>query len=75
MLQSLIVGECFGLVSFAATSGVIGFFSMSAAAFGPMIVGSIFDAYQSYQNAFTLFAGAGFPAMFVILFAKPPKQA
>jgi MFS family permease len=74
MLQSLIVGECFGLVSFATVSGVIGLFSMSGAAFGPMIAGSIFDAYQSYQNAFTLFAGASFLAMFVILFAKPPKQ-
>ncbi|HEA67231.1 MAG TPA: MFS transporter [Desulfobacterales bacterium] len=75
MLQSLIVGECFGLVSFATISGVIGLFSMSGAAFGPMIAGSIFDAYQSYQNAFTLFAGASFLAMFVILFAKPPKQS
>ncbi len=42
MLQSLIVGECFGLVSFATVSGVIGLFSMSGAAFGPMIAGSIF---------------------------------
>ena len=74
MLQSLIVGECFGLVSFATVSGVIGLFSMSGAAFGPMLAGSIFDAYQSYQTAFILFAGASFLAMFVILFAKPPKQ-
>ena len=72
MSQSLIIGECFGLVSFATVSGVAGLFTMSGAAFGPTIAGFIYDATQSYQMAFTIFAALSIIAMFVILFAKPP---
>jgi sugar phosphate permease len=71
MLQSLIIGECFGIPSYATVSGTIGFFSMPGAAFGPMIAGLIFDSTQSYQTAFIFFAGASFVAMMVILFARP----
>ena len=72
MSQSLIIAECFGLVSFATVSGVAGLFTMSGAAFGPVIAGFIYDATQSYQMAFTIFAVLSIIAMFVILFAKPP---
>jgi MFS family permease len=72
MSQSLIIGECFGLVSFATVSGVAGLFTMSGAAFGPTIAGFIYDATQSYQMAFTIFAVLSIIAMFVIFFARPP---
>lgn len=72
MSQSLIIGECFGLVSFATVSGVAGLFTLSGAAFGPTIAGFIYDATQSYQLAFTIFAVLSIIAMFVIYFAKPP---
>jgi len=71
MLQALIIGECFGIPSFATVSGTIGFFCMPGAAFGPMIAGVIFDATQSYQTAFIFFAAASFVAMLAIIFAKP----
>jgi len=74
MLQSLIIGECFGIPSFATVSGAIGLFSMPGAAFGPMIAGVIFDASQNYQSAFVLFAAASFLAIVVIYFARPPKN-
>jgi len=74
MLQSLIIGECFGIPSFATVSGAIGLFSMPGAAFGPMIAGVIFDATQNYQSAFVLFAAASFLAIVVIYFARPPKN-
>jgi MFS family permease len=73
MLQSLIIGECFGLVSFATVSGVAGLFTMSGAAFGPTIAGFIYDTTQSYQMAFTIFAALSIVAIFVILFARPPR--
>ncbi len=73
MSQSLIIAECFGLVSFATVSGVAMLFTMSGAAFGPTIAGFIYDATQSYQMAFTIFAVLSIIAMFVILFAKPPS--
>lgn len=72
MMQSLIIGECFGIPSFATVSGTIGLFCMPGAAFGPLIAGVIFDATQSYQWSFILFAAASFLAMGVIYFAKPP---
>jgi cyanate permease len=75
MMQSLIIGECFGIPSFATVSGAIGLCCMPGAAFGPMIAGVIFDATQSYQGAFILFAAASFIAMGVIYFAKPPPLA
>lgn len=73
MMQSLITGECFGLVSFATVSGLAGVFTMTGAAFGPSIAGFIFDATQSYRMAFTIFAVMSAVAILVIYFAKPPK--
>jgi MFS family permease len=73
MMQSLITGECFGLVSFATISGLAGVFTMTGAAFGPSIAGFIFDATGSYQMAFTIFAVMSAVAILVIYFAKPPN--
>jgi MFS family permease len=72
MMQSLIIGECFGLVSFATISGFAGLFTMSGAAFGPTITAVIYDATQSYQTAFTIFAAISIVAIGVIYFARPP---
>jgi len=72
MMQSLIIAECFGLVSFATVSGLAGVFTMSGAAFGPTIAGFIFDATQSYQTAFTIFAAMSAIAILIIYFARPP---
>jgi MFS family permease len=72
MMQSLIIGECFGFVSFATISGLAGVFTMSGASLGPTIAGIIYDATQSYRTAFTLFAATSLVAVFVIYFAKPP---
>jgi len=72
MMQSLIIGECFGIPSFATVSGTIGIFTMPGAAFGPFIAGMIFDTTQTYQWSFILFATTSFLAMGIIYFAKPP---
>ncbi len=72
MMQALITGECFGLVSFATVSGLAGVFTMSGAAFGPSIAGFIFDVTQSYRMAFIIFAAMSAAAAVVIQFAKPP---
>ena len=73
MMQSLIIGECFGLVSFATVSGFAGLFTMCGAAFGPTIAAVIYDAAQSYQAAFTIFAALSLVAIAVIYFARPPE--
>ena len=73
MTQSLIIGECFGLVSFATVSGFAGLFTMSGAAFGPTLAGVIYDATGNYQMAFAIFAVLSMIAMIVIFFARPPR--
>jgi cyanate permease len=75
MMQSLIIGECFGMRSFATVSGLAGVFVQVGAAIGPTIAGLIYDATQSYRIAFTIFAAASALAIFAIVFAKPPAQA
>ena len=76
MMQSLIIGECFGLLSFATVSGLAGLFTMSGAAFGPTIAGLIYDAAGSYRIAFTIFAAMSIVAILAIFFARPtaPKE-
>jgi MFS family permease len=76
MMQSLIIGECFGLLPFATVSGLAGLFTMSGAAFGPTIAGLIYDAAGSYRIAFTIFAAMSIVAILAIFFARPtaPKE-
>jgi MFS family permease len=75
MAQSLILGECFGLVSFATVAGFAGLFTMSGSAFGPTLAGVIYDATGSYRMAFTIFAALSMIAMIIVFFARPPRSA
>jgi len=74
MFQSLLVGECFGIVTFATVSGIAGVFVHSGSAIGPTVAGIIYDLTQSYRIAFTVFAAMTLIAACVIFFAKPPHQ-
>jgi MFS family permease len=74
MMQPLLIGECFGMVSFGTISGLSGLFTMLVASLGPAIAGWIFDATQDYRNAFTVFAGASLMAMVMVFFARPPRS-
>jgi len=73
MMQSLIMGECFGLVSFATVSGAAGIFISTGAALGPAIAGFIYDNTLSYKISFMVFAAASFLAVFMIVYAKVPE--
>lgn len=74
MMQPLLIGECFGMVSFGMISGLSGLFTMVIASLGPAIAGWIFDATQDYRIAFTFFSGASLLAMGLVFFARPPKE-
>ncbi|MFH0786852.1 MAG: MFS transporter [Pseudomonadota bacterium] len=74
MMQSLLIGECFGMVSFGTISGLSGVFSVSGASIGPTIAGLIYDATQDYRIAFVLFAVASLLAMVAVFFARPPSR-
>ncbi|MBI5550313.1 MAG: MFS transporter [Desulfobacterales bacterium] len=75
MTQSLITAECFGMISFATVSGLVGMFVAVGSAIGPAIAGMIYDATQSYHVAFTFFAVVSVLSSVAILFAKPPASS
>ena len=74
MMQSLLIGDCFGMVSFGTIIGFSGLFTQMGASFGPTIAGLIFDATQDYGIAFTIFGIASLSAIVAVFFAIPPKS-
>lgn len=73
MMHSLLIGECFGMVSFARIAGLSILFSGLGAALGPAIAGLIYDATQDYRIAFIIFTVTSLLAMAAVFFARPPK--
>jgi MFS family permease len=74
MMQSLIIGECFGMVSFGTVSGLGMLFTSAGSSFGPLVAGVLFDLTHSYQAAFSIFALAYVFAAVIIVFATPPDR-
>lgn len=74
MMQSLLVGDCFGMASFGTIIGFSGLFTQLGASFGPTIAGLIFDATQDYRIAFTIFGMTSLSAIVAVFFARPPKS-
>ncbi|MBN1105178.1 MAG: MFS transporter, partial [Deltaproteobacteria bacterium] len=72
MMQPLIIGEFFGMVSFGRISGLMMLFTSSGSALGPMFGGILFDVTRSYRASFTVFAGAYVLAALVILAVRAP---
>jgi MFS family permease len=72
IIQSLLIGECFGMISFGSVFGLASLFIQCGAAFGPMIAGIIYDATLSYRNAFIVFAVASSLAAISVRFARRP---
>ncbi len=72
MMQSLLIGECYGIPSFATVAGAIGLITMPGAAFGPVVAGLIFDATQSYAVSFIFFSSLSFISAGIVYFARPP---
>ena len=74
MIQSLLIGECFGMISFGSVSGLVMLFTSSGSAFGPMLAGILFDITKSYRPVFSLFALSYTLASGVVIFANPPQR-
>ncbi len=71
MLQSLLIGDCFGLASFGTVMGISGLFVGMGSSFGPMLSGFIYDYTRSYQVAFVIFSIVGLVAAICACFARP----
>jgi MFS family permease len=72
MMQSLLVSEMFGMVSFGTVFGLIGIASQTGSGLGPLAVGWLEDVTGGYATPFTVTALATYAAAVVISFARPP---
>ncbi len=73
MMQSLMVGEIFGIVSFGTVFGLISLAGQVGSGGGPLMVGVLKDATGGYTVAFTVTAILTYLAAIVVIFARPPE--
>jgi len=71
MMQSLLVGEIFGMVSFGTIFGLVSLAGQAGSGVGPFVVGVMEDASGSYTLPLTLTAAVTYLAAVVALFARP----
>lgn len=74
MMQSLLVGELFGMVSFGSIFGLISLAGQVGSGLGPIGVGFLHDQTGGYGVPFTVTALLTYVAAVAILFAKPTRD-
>ena len=72
-LQPLIIGEFFGLASFGTIFGSIVLAAAVGSALGPVLAGSMYDAFGSYSLVFTIFIIGYAVAITALILARRPK--
>lgn len=75
MMQTLLVGEIFGMVSFGSIFGLISLAGQVGSSLGPILVGNMEDRSGSYTVPFLITAGLTYAAAIVVWFARPPGAA
>lgn len=71
MMQSLLVSDIFGVVSFGAIFGLIGLAAQAGSGLGPFAVGVLEQATGSYDASFVVTALTTFVAGAIVLLARP----
>ena len=74
MMQSLLVGELFGMVSFGAIFGLISLAGQAGSGLGPVGVGILHDQTNGYTVPFTITAILCYLAAVAVLFARPVRR-
>lgn len=74
MMQSLLVGEIFGIVSFGSIFGLISLAGQVGSGLGPIGVGFLHDQTDGYTIPFTVTAILTYAAAIAILFARPGRE-
>lgn len=74
MMQSLLVGEIFGMVSFGTVFGLISFAGQTGSGIGPIGIGWLHDVSGGYSVPFTVVALMTYVAAVVVLFARPQGE-
>ena len=71
--MAILVSSNFGLVSFGTLVGIMTMAQNIGASTGPMFAGRMFDAMQTYHQAFIILAILHAIAIPVILLSRPPR--
>jgi cyanate permease len=74
MMQSLLVGEAFGMVSFGSILGLVGVASQTMSGIGPFVVGWLEDLTGGYRIPFLVAAATTLVSAVVVLLARPPAS-
>jgi sugar phosphate permease len=72
LVQSLLIGELFGLVSFATVFGMVSLASQIGSGLSLIVVGALVDAH-GYTVPFLTLAGIDVVAAAFVLLARPPR--
>ncbi len=72
MMQTLLVGEVFGMLSFATVLGLVGVVTQTASGIGPLAVGWLEDASGGYTVPFLVTAAMTYAAAVTVLLARSP---
>jgi len=75
LMQSLLVGELFGLVSFGTVFGVVSLAGQLGSGVGLVVIGWLHDRTGGYGTPFTVFAVLDVLAAVVVLAARPLRAA
>jgi sugar phosphate permease len=74
MMQSLLVGEIFGMVSFGAIFGLVSLAGQVGSGLGPIGVGWLNDQTGGYTVPFTVLAMLCYSAAVAVVFARPERS-
>lgn len=72
MLQTLLVGELFGLVSFGTVLGLLQLLTQTLSGLGPYALGLLYDATGGYPTGMRLLAGIAVLAAVALSRVRPP---
>lgn len=75
MMQALLVGEIYGITSFATVYGMTAAAGQSASGLGPILVGALEEATGGYRTPFLLTAGMTALGALVLSRARAPQTA
>ena len=73
MLQALLVGECFGMRSFATVLGLMQLLTQTASGLGPFALGLLHDALGSYARGILPFVALAGVGAVLVLRVRPPS--
>lgn len=72
MLQSLLVGELFGMASFGRIFGILQLFTQMAGGLGPFALGVLYEHFGGYDVPLRALAGIALVSAAVIAQVRPP---